>query len=161
MASTYPAALDDFTNPTATDPLNSETVPHATQHADLNDAVEAIEATLGVDPQGASDTVVERLDDLDTSFEVLSSTQSTQGDTLAALGNTVDDVVVGLGEEPWGSSLSLLLSQVSVDATDELVAGTDPGEVDDSAPVGFVRIDVDGTDYALAVYGIVPAAEPE
>lgn len=45
MASVFPAALDAFTNPTATDALNSETVPHADQHADANDAIEAMQLT--------------------------------------------------------------------------------------------------------------------
>jgi hypothetical protein len=49
MATNFPASLDTFTNPTSTDAMNSVTVPHATQHANLNDAVEALEAKVGVD----------------------------------------------------------------------------------------------------------------
>lgn len=49
MATNFPSSLDDFTNPTAQDSLNSDTVPHADQHANLNDAVEALEAKVGVD----------------------------------------------------------------------------------------------------------------
>jgi hypothetical protein len=48
MAINYPSSLDDFTNPTADDSLNSTTVPHADQHANLNDAVEALQAKVGV-----------------------------------------------------------------------------------------------------------------
>jgi hypothetical protein len=66
MATAYPGAIDNFTNPTSSDTLNSVTVPHATQHADINDAVEAIETTLGIDPQGGSATVVARLNANDT-----------------------------------------------------------------------------------------------
>jgi hypothetical protein len=66
MATAYPGAIDNFTNPTSSDTLNSVTVPHATQHSNLNDAVEAIEATLGIDPQGGSATVVARLNANDT-----------------------------------------------------------------------------------------------
>jgi microcystin-dependent protein len=49
MAINYPVSLDNFSNPVATDPMNSATVPHATQHANLNDAVEALEAKVGID----------------------------------------------------------------------------------------------------------------
>ncbi len=49
MATNFPSSLDTLTNPTVSDYLNSTTVPHATQHADLNDAVEALEAKVGVD----------------------------------------------------------------------------------------------------------------
>jgi len=48
MTTNFPSSLDDFTNPTAQDSLNSDTVPHADQHANLNDAVEALEAKVGV-----------------------------------------------------------------------------------------------------------------
>ena len=50
----FPTSLDALTNPVAGDLLSSVTVPHATQHANLNDAVEALEAKVGVD--GSSDT---------------------------------------------------------------------------------------------------------
>lgn len=49
MATTFPTALDNFTNPAGTDNLGSTLVPHSQQHSDLNDAVEAIEAKVGVD----------------------------------------------------------------------------------------------------------------
>lgn len=49
MATSFPTSLDNFTNPTAADAMNSATVPHATQHADANDAIEALETKVGVD----------------------------------------------------------------------------------------------------------------
>ena len=48
MATSYPTALDTLTNPTANDSLNSPSVPHATQHANANDAIEALQATVGI-----------------------------------------------------------------------------------------------------------------
>jgi len=62
MATNYPSSLDAFTNPTSTDTLDSVTVPHASQHTDINDAVEAIEAELGTLPKGSFATVKARLD---------------------------------------------------------------------------------------------------
>lgn len=46
MASTFPGALDNFTDPLSNSPLNSPS--HSAQHADLNDAVEKIEAYMGL-----------------------------------------------------------------------------------------------------------------
>ena len=46
MTTAFPGAIDAFTNPTATDALDSATVPHASQHANINDAVEAVETYL-------------------------------------------------------------------------------------------------------------------
>lgn len=61
MSTLYPAQLDNFVNPTATDKLNSNTVPHAKQHADLNDAVEAMQTVIGINPAGSHLTVKDRI----------------------------------------------------------------------------------------------------
>jgi hypothetical protein len=54
MASNFPSSLDTFTNPSSTDAMDSVSVPHATQHSDLNDAVEALQAKVGADSSGVS-----------------------------------------------------------------------------------------------------------
>jgi hypothetical protein len=61
VTTSYPGAVDNLTNPTPSDTLNSATVPHAAQHANSNDAIEAIQNTLGVNPQGPSATVKDRI----------------------------------------------------------------------------------------------------
>ena len=48
MASVYPGSLDNFTNPASTDLLSAAGVSHADQHANANDAIEALEAKVGV-----------------------------------------------------------------------------------------------------------------
>jgi Phage tail fibre repeat len=67
MSTNYPGALDSFVNPTATDTLDSATVPHAAQHDNINDAMAAVQVTLGVNPQGGSATVVARLTAIENS----------------------------------------------------------------------------------------------
>lgn len=51
MSIQFPTDLDNFANPIATDRLNSgdPTLKHATQHANANDAIEALEAKVGKD----------------------------------------------------------------------------------------------------------------
>ena len=44
MTTNFPSSIDNFTNPTTSDTLAS--VSHSAQHADVNDAVEAIETAL-------------------------------------------------------------------------------------------------------------------
>lgn len=61
MSTQYPNSLDNFVNPTPTDTLNSTTVPHAEQHANLNDAVEAMQTVLGINPAGSHLTVKDRI----------------------------------------------------------------------------------------------------
>lgn len=61
MATNYPNSLDVLINPTDTDRLNSVTVPHARQHADANDAIEALQTVLGINPAGIHLTVKDRI----------------------------------------------------------------------------------------------------
>lgn len=61
MATNYPNSLDILVNPTANDTLNSTTVPHADQHANANDAIEAIQTVLGINPAGEYLTVKDRI----------------------------------------------------------------------------------------------------
>jgi len=68
MATVYPAAIDNFTDPTAGDNLNSAGVIHATLHTNVNDAVNAIEAELGTNPKGAAISVKDRLNAIDTAL---------------------------------------------------------------------------------------------
>jgi len=54
MAINFPTSLDSLSNPSPTDSLNDGSVPHATQHSDTNDAVEALEAKVGANSSGVT-----------------------------------------------------------------------------------------------------------
>jgi hypothetical protein len=89
MATNYPSSLDNFVNPTASDTLNSATVPHAQQHSNLNDAVEAMQTVLGINPAGSHLTVKDRIINAETQI----SSQSTLNgltDVTINLTNTGD-----------------------------------------------------------------------
>jgi hypothetical protein len=60
MSTSFPAALDNFTNPASTSPRSD----HAAQHANANDAIEAIEALLGITGSTDPDSVEYRLSQL-------------------------------------------------------------------------------------------------
>jgi hypothetical protein len=51
VATTFPTTLDDFPNPTSEDQLNnaSTALKHSVQHSNVNDALEALEAKVGID----------------------------------------------------------------------------------------------------------------
>lgn len=59
MATNYPSGLDSLSNPAGSDALSTG---HASQHTNANDAIEAIEGELGLNPRGASATVKARID---------------------------------------------------------------------------------------------------
>ena len=87
MAINYPTSLDTFTNPTASDAMNSVTVPHATQHANLNDAVEALEAKVGVDGSAVATSLEYRVNVLENA-EIPDTIIDAKGDLIVG---TADD----------------------------------------------------------------------
>lgn len=60
MSASYPSSIKSFTNPVSGNTLNSP--PHATQHADENDEIVAIQTELGTVPKGTYSDVKTRLD---------------------------------------------------------------------------------------------------
>lgn len=78
----YPDTLDQLTNPTANDRLNSPS--HSGQHTDANNAIEAIEAKLGINTSLEPTTIdyrvraLENSQDINLFFNV--STYGAQGD---------------------------------------------------------------------------------
>ena len=64
MAINFPTSLDDFTNPIGTDTQDSP--DHAAQHANKNDAVEALEAKVGIDNSAVAASHDYKIDALET-----------------------------------------------------------------------------------------------
>jgi len=114
MASSYPGALDAFSNPSASDTLDSATVPHHTQHSDANDAIEAIQATLGVNPQGSSATVTQRLSSISAGSSVIIS--GTTPTDLSVLWADTNDNPIG-----YTYNVVAKTANYTVLSTDEIV----------------------------------------
>ncbi len=64
MASSYPTGLDSLAKPTASTLENAAGFEHDVVHTKEAEAIEAVQATLGTNPQGGSATVKARLDTL-------------------------------------------------------------------------------------------------
>lgn len=65
MATSFPSGLDALTNPTSSDGLNSP--DHAGQHADANDAIEALQAKVGVNGSAVTSSLDYKIAALTTS----------------------------------------------------------------------------------------------
>ena len=72
MASTFPTSKDNLSNPAATDDLSG----HAAQHANANDAIEALENVVGVTNSTDSSTLTYKVNELSTSLNTLSNQSS-------------------------------------------------------------------------------------
>lgn len=156
MPSSYPGGLDSLTNPAGSDSM--ATVSHASQHANANDAIEAIQAELGTDPSGASASVAARFGTVvvgpgsATDNAVVRFDLAT-GKLVQSSGVVVDDSnnvtgVVGLtatGRVTAGSGAS---SGYANGSTLTLV-GTGAPEGVVTAPVGSLWTDINATTGAI------------
>lgn len=61
MTTAFPAALDQFSNPSGTASQDSASVRHSEQHANVNDAIEALQAKVGVDGSTVITSIDKRL----------------------------------------------------------------------------------------------------
>lgn len=82
MTTNFPTSLDALTNPTSTDALTSPS--HADQHANANDAIEALEAKVGVD----GSPVTTSLDYLVTQANAIGSSGLASGTYYTTSSNT-------------------------------------------------------------------------
>ena len=169
MATNYPASLDTFTNPTSTDTLNSITVPHASQHDNLNDAVLAIETELGVAPSGSAATVKDRLDAINPSAGTLTASAST---TASAANGAISKGTMGYSDtgnvltlqENVNSYVQAQIQNTNAGATasanlivsnDQATASTHYGEVgiNSSGFTGSGSLNTAGATYLAATTG--------
>ena len=151
MASNFPSSLDTFTNPSSSDAMDSVSVPHATQHSDLNDAVEALQAKVGVDSSAVTSSLDYKVAQLETSGASVSFTPSwnnlTPGDgSESAFYTQTHDLVVVHVLLDFGSTTSVT-GQVSIDHP------VGSARIGQSIPTGVVNyVDDDGNNTEGVIY---------
>ena len=110
MATNFPASLDALTNPTSSDSLSSPS--HSAQHANVNDAVEALQAKVGADSSAVTSSLDYKVAQLEALGERVDYTGSaTLGNVTIGNGTftyahytRVNDLVVYMGEFVLGST---------------------------------------------------------
>lgn len=112
MPSSFPTALDAFTNPAAGDPMNSPS--HSDQHADANDAIEAMQTKIGIDGSADTDSLDYKINNLSVDLSAVDE------DILPDTDNTRD---VGSPTHRWAEFRGV-----------KGFLGTGFGEVDTSGP---------------------------
>ena len=89
MTTNYPASLDNFVNPAGTATLASP--DHAGQHSDINDAVEALQAKVGVDSSAVTTSL-----DYKVAQKIDKTLVDAKGDLIvASAADTVGRLAVG------------------------------------------------------------------
>lgn len=91
MATNFPATKDNLSNPMA----NDELVGHAEQHADANDAIEAIQTKLGIDGSTDQNSIDYKVSNLESLVTNVTNNSNTTSELLGLEGNN-DLTVYGI-----------------------------------------------------------------
>lgn len=93
MATNFPSSLDSLTNPQAGDTLANPS--HSEQHANANDAIEALQAKVGVNSSAVTTSLDYKVSQLETNA-VSSGLVDAKGDLIVGTAdNTVSRLAVG------------------------------------------------------------------
>jgi len=133
MASNFPSSLDSFTNPSSSDAMDSVSVPHATQHSDLNDAVEALQAKVGADSSAVTSSHDYKIAQLEaiSHGKILQVVSATKTDVFSTSSLTLVDIT--------GLSVSITPSDASNTILVHYVANASNNGVNDGGAVQLVR----------------------
>ena len=103
MAINFPSSLDLLTNPSSGDTLNSPS--HSGQHADANDAIEALQAKVGVDGSAVATSIDYKLN----------NTVATLTGTQTLTNKTINNAIVQGLEESWNVAATAATGTVDFD----------------------------------------------
>lgn len=98
MATNFPSSLDTLTNPSGTD--NVSTVDHAAQHANANDAIEALQAKVGADSSAVNTSHDYKLSGVGTGDKAVSltGTETLTNKTINTASNTITIVEADISD---------------------------------------------------------------
>jgi predicted small metal-binding protein len=149
MAILFPIALDQLLNPTGVDSV--QLVPHAAQHSNANDAIEALETKVGVNNSTDVASIDYKVRDLISKIYTNEMAQDTIAAALAA--GTHTNITVGYDDV--ANSLSLTANYDDEEVMDaiatSLTAGTGITKVYNDV-ANTITISVDTTVIATKTY---------
>ena len=111
MASNFPSSLDSFTNPSSSDAMDSVSVPHASQHSDLNDAVEALQAKVGADSSAVATSLDYKIAQLEsaTTGKILQVVRATDTTTRTTTSTSYVDASISVTITPTSADSDVML----------------------------------------------------
>lgn len=147
MATNFPTSLDDFSNPTATSKRNAPSV--AGQMTDKNDAIEALEAKVGIDSSAVTTSHDYKLSEVTSTDKAVgkSATQAISNKTFSSAPTPTsnDGAALGSGSLNW-SDLFLASGALISFANGNVVITHSSGIV--TLTTGDLRMTTSGTNAA-------------
>lgn len=152
MSTSFPTGLDSFTNPTGSDKLNDP--DHADQHANANDAIEALQAKVGIDSSAVTSSHDYKLSAITGSDKAIgaATTDTLTNKTFDANGtgnslSNVETADIASGSKS-GSDTTLITGTAGTSGN--LSQWNADGDVVDSGVVAANVYSSGGTDVAVA-----------
>ena len=126
MATNFPTSLDSLTNPQGTDSVLA--VQHAAQHANANDAIEALEAKVGANNSAVTTSLDYRIRTLESASVDTEAIQDIVGGMVSS--NTETDITVtyddGTGKLNFAAGSNLVTSTSLTNTLTDPVTGYVP-----------------------------------
>lgn len=109
MATNFPASLDTLTNPTSSDSLSSPS--HSAQHANVNDAVEALQAKVGADSSAVTTSLDYKVAQLEaiSHGKILQVVRATDSTTRTTTSTSYVDASISVTITPTLATSTLLI----------------------------------------------------
>jgi hypothetical protein len=168
VASNFPTSLDNFTNPSSGNTLDSPS--HSLQHSDINDAVEALEAKLGIgaSPAGSATsgqvltagtagittwstlTTPGLTQIVPTSITVGGGTGSVSSGGQITLSNATSVVINGIFNSTYDSYQIIVSNAISSTGTNCYLQFTSSGTADTNAVYHWLRLAIANASVAGA-----------
>jgi hypothetical protein len=147
MATNFPTSLDNLTNPAGSDPVNNPS--HASQHANLNDAIENLEAKVGVNNSAVTTSLDYRVKQLETN-PVASYTNEEAVDAvaLALAAGTHSNITINYNDAGNSISISAAAGYTNEEAVDAVALALTAGSgisISYNDTANTITISVDST----------------
>ena len=145
MATNFPTSLDNLTNPAGSDPVNNPS--HATQHANINDAIEVLETKVGVNNSTVTSSLDYRVRSLETTPTY--TNEMAQDAVAAALAaGTHTNITINYNDTGNSISISAAAGYTNEEAVDAVALALTAGSgisISYNDPAGTITIAVDNT----------------
>ena len=145
MATNFPTSLDNLSNPAGSDPVNNPS--HAVQHANVNDAIEALETKVGVNNSAVTTSLDYRVKQLETNPTY--TNEMAQDAVAAALAaGTHTNITINYNDTGNSISISAAAGYTNEEAVDAVAAALTAGSgisISYNDPANTITISVDST----------------
>jgi len=145
MATNFPTSLDNLTNPAGSDPVNNPS--HASQHANLNDAIEKLEEKVGVNNSAVTTSLDYRVKQLETN-PTYTNEEAVDAVALALAAGTHSNITINYNDTGNSISISAAAGYTDEEARDAValaLRGSGGITISSDDTANTITISVDST----------------